>query len=74
MLQYLQETPIDIALRYIVWCNVKNLNHILHFWNLRVHGFQTVYRLFKSVDILEEALISLLCIASLQTAEWYILK
>ena len=30
-------------------------NQILHFWNLWVKGFQTVYRLSKSVDIFEEA-------------------
>ena len=39
------------------WPNVKNLNQILHFWNLWAKGFQTVYRLSKLVDILEEALM-----------------
>ena len=40
----------------MAWRNIKNLNQILHFWNLWVKGFQMVYRLSKSVDILEEAL------------------
>ena len=40
----------------MAWRNAKNLNQILHFWNLWVKGFQTIYRLSKSVDILEEAL------------------
>ena len=36
--------------------NIKNVNQIFHFWKLGVKGFQTVYRLSKSADILEEAL------------------
>ena len=40
-------------LRYMASRNVKILNQILNFWNLWVKGFQTVYRLSKSVDILE---------------------
>ena len=57
MLQYRQELPIEVALRYMAWRNVKNLNQILHFWNLWVKGFQTVYRLStKLFDIFEEAL------------------
>ena len=31
-------------------------NQILHFWNPWIEGFQTVNRLSKSVDVLEEAL------------------
>ena len=57
MLQYLQKTPIDVTLRNMAWRNVKNLNQLLHLWNLWVKGFQTVYRLSRSVDILEEALM-----------------
>ena len=34
--------------------NVKNVNQIFHFWKLGVKGFQTVYRLSKLVDILED--------------------
>ena len=56
MLQYRQKLPIDVMLRYMAWCNVKNWNRILHFWNLWVKSFQSVYRLSRSVDILEEAL------------------
>ena len=56
MLQYLQKIPIDVTLRYMAWRNVKNLDQILHFWNLWVKCFQTVYTLWKLVDILEEAL------------------
>ena len=55
MLQYPKKVPIDVTLCYMAWRNVKNLNQILHFWNLWVNPFQTVYRLSKSVDILEEA-------------------
>ena len=53
MLQYPQKIPIDVMLRYMASRNVKILNQILNFWNLWVKGFQTVYRLSKSVDILE---------------------
>ena len=56
MLQYPQKIPIYKMLRRMAWRNVKNLNQILHFWNLWVKGFQAVYRLSKSADILEEAL------------------
>ena len=56
MLQYPQKIPIDITLLYMAWRNVKNLNQILHFSNLYVKGFQTVYRLSKLVAIFEEAL------------------
>ena len=56
MLQYPHKLPIDITLRYMAWRNMQNLNQLLHFWNLWVKGFQTVYRLCRSVDILEEAL------------------
>ena len=56
MLQCHQKIPIDIMLRQMARRNVKYWNQILHFWNLWVKGFQKVYRLSKSVDILEEAL------------------
>ena len=56
MLQYPEKIPIYITPRHMAWRNVKNLNQILHFWNLGVKGFQTVYRLSKSTDILEETL------------------
>ena len=39
----------------MAWRSIENLNQILHFWNHWVKGDQTVYRLSKSVDILEEA-------------------
>ena len=58
MLQYPQKIPIDVMLRYMASRNVKILNQILNFWNLWVKGFQTVYRLSKSVDILEEVISS----------------
>ena len=51
-------TAIDIMLRNMAWRHVKNLNKIFHFWNIWVKGFQMVYRLSDSVDILEETLIS----------------
>ena len=56
MLQYPQKIPIDVTLRYMAWRNAKNFNQILHFRNVWVKGFKTVYRLSRSVDILEEAL------------------
>ena len=54
MLQYLQKISIDVTMRFMAWRNVKNLNQILHFWNLWVNDFQTVFRLSKLVYILEE--------------------
>ena len=59
MLQYLKKIPTETTSRYVPWLFVKNLIQILHFWNLWVKGFQTVYtcRLSKSVDILEEAIM-----------------
>ena len=60
MLQYPETIPIDLMLCYMAWRYVKNLNQIWHIWNLWLKGFQTVYRLSKSVDILEEALKKLL--------------
>ena len=56
MLQYTQKIPIHIMSRHMAWRNVKYLNQILHFRNLK--GFQTVHRLSKSADILEEALMT----------------
>ena len=56
MLQYPQKIQIDVNLHYMVWRNVKNVNQILHIWNLWVKGIQTIYGLSKSVDILEKAL------------------
>ena len=41
----------------MAWRYVKDIKQILHFWNLWVKGFQTVYRLSKSFDISEEALM-----------------
>ena len=57
MLQYPQKIPIDFTMRYRAWGNIKNLNQILHFWNLYVKGFQTVYRLSKSNRYLGGSLI-----------------
>ena len=54
--QYPKKIPIDVTLRYMAWRNVKNLNQILHFWNLWVKGFQTVYKFSKLNNISEEAL------------------
>ena len=61
MLQYTQKIPNDVTLRYMAWRNIKNLNQNLHFWNLWVKGFQTVFRMSRSVDILEQALELLSC-------------
>ena len=71
MLQYPQKIPIDITLHYMAWCNAKNLNQILHFWNLWVKGFQTVYGVSKSVDILKEALIIDFCGKKIHKRRWY---
>ena len=72
MLQYPQEIPTDFTMRYMAWHNIKNLNQILHFWNLWVKGFQTVYRMSKSVDILEEALLNTIYeVAIIYYMEWH---
>ena len=70
MLQYPQNIPIDVTLRYIAWCNAKNLNQLLLFWNLWVKCIQTVYRLSRSADILEEALSTEL-FSVLTQSGWY---
>ena len=57
LLKYPQKIAIDVTLRYMTWRNIKNLNQLLHFWNPWDKGFQMVYRLSRSVDILEEAFI-----------------
>ena len=56
MLQYPQKIAICITLRHMAWRNNKKLNQLLHFRNQRDKGFQTVFRLSRSVDIMEEAL------------------
>ena len=48
----------QLTLHGTTWHNVmsKYSNQILHIWNLWLKAFQKIYRLSRSVDILEEAM------------------
>ena len=49
-------TYSNITPCYVAWQRVKTPSQVLYIWNLWVKGFQTVYGLSKTLDVLEEAL------------------